>query len=95
MNRGKLMDRALMWLHELEIIRLNRGLAVFRPAMTIRLKPDRRRFVQSDFEPLKIHYDEQVLQVHIIAEYAHPRTSKRWRTQLQLRHGVLRLCPER
>ncbi len=66
----KLMDRALLWLHEQEVIRLNRGLAVFRPAMTIRLKPERRRFVQSDFEPLKIHYDEQVLQVHIIAEYA-------------------------
>ena len=69
-NPRRLMDRALLWLHEQEVIRLNRGLAVFRPAMTIRLKPERRRFVQSDFEPLKIHYDEQVLQVHIIAEYA-------------------------
>ncbi len=67
---GKLVDRALLWLHEQEVIRLNKGLAVFRPAMTIRLKPERRGFIQSDFEPLKIHYDEQVLQVHIIAEYA-------------------------
>ena len=67
---GKLVDRALLWLHEQEVIRLNRGLAVFRPAMTIRLKQDRHRFFDSDFEPLKIHYDEQVLQVHIIAEYA-------------------------
>ena len=67
---GKLVDRALLWLHEQEVIRLNRGLAVFRPAMTISLKQDRSRFVDSDFEPLKIHYDEQVLQVHIIAEYA-------------------------
>ena len=67
---GKLVDRALLWLHEQEVIRLNRGLAVFRPAMTIRLKPGRQRFIQSDFEPLKIHYDEQVLQVHVIAEYA-------------------------
>ena len=67
---GKLVDRALLWLHEQEVVRLNRGLAVFRPAMTIRLKQDRRRFVDSDFEPLKIHYAEQVLQVHIISEYA-------------------------
>ena len=29
--------RALMWLHEQEVIRLHKGLAVFRSAMTIRL----------------------------------------------------------
>ena len=28
-NPDKLMDRALLWLHEQEIIRLNKGLAVF------------------------------------------------------------------
>ena len=73
---GKLLDRALLWLHEQEVIRLNKGLAVFRPAMTIRLseKPvrDRRRrgFVDADFEPLKIHYREQVLQIHVMAEFA-------------------------
>ena len=33
----KLLERALLWLHEQEVIRLNKGLAVFRPAMTIRL----------------------------------------------------------
>ena len=37
----KLLDRALMWLHELEVIRLNKGLAVFRPAMTVRLAKGR------------------------------------------------------
>ena len=31
--------------------------------------PERRGFAQPDFEPLKIHYDEQVLQIHVIAEY--------------------------
>ena len=66
----KLLDRALLWLHEQEVIRLNKGLTVLRPAMTIRLRPERRGFVQADFEPLKIHYDEQVLQVHVMAEYA-------------------------
>lgn len=66
---AKLMDRALLWLHEQEIIRLNKGLAVFRPAMTIRLGADRRGFYKADFAPLKLHYDEQVIQIHVMAEY--------------------------
>ena len=68
-NPGRLMDRSLLWLHEQEIIRLNRGLTVFRPAMTIKLMPERRGFAQSDFASLKLHYDEQVLQIHVMAEY--------------------------
>ena len=63
------IDSALLWLHEQEVMRLNKGLAVFRPAMTIRLKPDRRGFAQADFAPLKLHYDEQVAQIHVMAEY--------------------------
>ena len=69
-NPERLMDRALLWLHEQEVIRLNKGMAVFRPAMTISLSPERRGFAASDFEPLKIHYDEQTLQIHVMAEYA-------------------------
>ena len=68
-NPTALMDRALLWLHEQEVIRLNRGLTVFRPAMTIRLKPERRGFAQADFASLKLHYDEQILQIHVMAEY--------------------------
>ena len=67
---GRLRDRALLWLHEQEVIRLNKGLAVFRPAMTIKLKPERRGFSEPDFRPLRLHYDEQVLQIHVMAEYA-------------------------
>ena len=67
---AKLLDRALLWLHEQEVIRLNKGLAVFRPAMTIRLAQDKRGFVKADFAPLKLHYDEQIVQIHVIAEYA-------------------------
>ena len=59
-----------MWLHEQEVIRLNRGLTVFRPAMTIRLANDRRQFTASDFAPLNMHYDEQTIQVHIMDRYA-------------------------
>ena len=66
---ARLMDRALLWLHEQEVIRLNKGLTVFRPAMTIRLKPERRGFAQTDFASLKRHYDEQILQIHVMAEY--------------------------
>jgi hypothetical protein len=67
---SRLLDRALLWLHEQEVIRLNKGLAVFRPAMTIRLDADwKRQFRQPDFAPLQLHYDEQVLQIHVMAEY--------------------------
>ncbi len=66
----RLMDWALLWLHEQEVIRLNKGLAVFRPAMTILLKPERRGFAQADFASLQLHYDEQVRQIHVMAEYA-------------------------
>ena len=71
-NPEKLLDRALLWLHEQEVIRLNKGLAVFRPAMTIRLaeEGEGRGFANADFEPLKLHYAGQVLQIHVMAEFA-------------------------
>ncbi len=66
----KLVDRSLVWLHEQEVIRLNKGLTVFRPAMTIHLSPERRGYRQADFQSLQIHYDETVRQIHVMAEYA-------------------------
>ena len=75
-NVGKLLDRGLLWLHEQEVIRLNKGLAVFRPAMTIHLSDEpspggrRRGFADADFEPLRLHYDEQRMQIHVMAEFA-------------------------
>ena len=68
----KLLDRALLWLHEQEVIRLHKGLAVFRPAMTIKLAQEtpRRGFAGTDFEPLKLHYQGQVTQIHVMVEYA-------------------------
>ena len=69
-NPEKLLDRALLWLHEQEVIRLNKGLAVFRPAMTIRLTEERRGFANADFAPLDLHYTGQVLQIHVMAEFA-------------------------
>ena len=67
---AKLLDRALLWLHELEVICLNKGLTVFRPAMTIRLQQDRRGFAKADFAPLAIHYRGQILQIHVMVEFA-------------------------
>ena len=69
-NIEKLLDRALLWLHEQEVIRLNKGLAVFRPAMTIRLAEERRGFANADFAPLDLHYKGQVRQIHVMAEFA-------------------------
>ena len=66
----RLRDRALLWLHEQDVIRLHKGLTVLRSAMTIILKPERRGFASADFEPLNLHYKGQVLQIHVIGEYA-------------------------
>lgn len=67
---SKLLDRCLLWMHEQNVIALGKGLSVFRPAMTIQLSLQQRRFTSADFEPLQIHYDEQIRQIHIMAEYA-------------------------
>ncbi len=65
-----LIDRALLWLHEQEVISLNRGLTVYRPAMTLRVKRARRQFTAADFKPLAEHYRQQTAQVHVVADYA-------------------------
>ena len=66
----KLMEHALLWLHEQDVIRLNKGLTVFRSAMTVRLAAERRGFRKEDFESLQLHYEESTRQVHVMAEYA-------------------------
>ena len=66
----RLLSRALLWLHEHQIVTLGRGLFVFRPAMTIHLDPKGGKFVQKDFMPLEEHYDEQTMQTHVMAAYA-------------------------
>ena len=67
---SSLLQQALLWLHELEVVRLNQGMTILRPAMTIEVKDRTRKFETRDYEPLQIHYDEQTFQVHIMAEYA-------------------------
>ena len=91
------MERSLLWLHEQEIIRLNRGLTVFRPAMTIVLDPDPRGFKQSDFKSLALHYDATVRQIHVMAEFAQrgPRQRRRCAATVdRLLHPRRRRVPE-
>lgn len=66
------IDRALMFLHEQQVIILQQGLAVFRQAMTIRIIPEeiKRRYSKGDYSPLEQHYKERIFQVHVINEYA-------------------------
>ncbi|MDR0786297.1 MAG: RecQ family ATP-dependent DNA helicase [Gemmatimonadota bacterium] len=67
----KLVERALLWLHEQEVLRLSKGLAIFRSAMTLYLDSNRKlQFEQNSYQPLAEHYDEVTLQIHIMAEYA-------------------------
>ena len=65
-----LMERALLWLHEQDVITLNRGLTVFRPAITVVLDQRPRGFRQTDFEPLKFHYERSVRQIHVMSAFA-------------------------
>ncbi|MGB5559211.1 MAG: ATP-dependent helicase, partial [Paracoccaceae bacterium] len=66
----KLMERALLWLHEQQVVTLGKGLTVFRSAMTIHMKPGHAGFTKKDFLPLEEHYREQTLQTHVMNAYA-------------------------
>ncbi|MCY4263233.1 MAG: RecQ family ATP-dependent DNA helicase [Gammaproteobacteria bacterium] len=67
----KLLERSLLWLHEQEVLRLNKGLTVFRTAMTIRMEQQKNRgFTKADFSPLEIHYKGRTLQIHVMMEFA-------------------------
>ncbi|MEO9231099.1 MAG: RecQ family ATP-dependent DNA helicase [Devosia sp.] len=69
-DMSKLMERALLWLHEQQVVSLGKGLTIFRQAMTVHLNPSGGKFTQKDFAPLEEHYDEQTAQTHVMAAYA-------------------------
>jgi ATP-dependent DNA helicase RecQ len=71
-DKQQAIERCLLFLHEQRVIILQKGLAVFRQAMTIRVLPENRgrRFLKNDFEPLAQHYGQRVLQVHVMDHYA-------------------------
>lgn len=66
------MDRALMYLHEQRAITLQKGLAVFRQAMTLTIaeQSNGRQYSNGDYESLSRHYSERVFQIHVMNEYA-------------------------
>ena len=67
---NRLMDRALLWLHEQQVVTLGRGLSVFRQALTVRLNRAGGTFTVQHFAPLEEHYTEQTIQTHVMAAYA-------------------------
>ena len=69
-DMSKLMERALLWLHEQEVASLGKGLTIFRQAMTVHLNPAGGQFTQAHFTPLEEHYAEQTAQTHVMAAYA-------------------------
>lgn len=71
-------ERALVFMHELGILELQQGLAIFSQAMTLRLYPDAksRRYTVSDFSPLETHYTERNFQIHVMNEYARQALDK-------------------
>jgi ATP-dependent DNA helicase RecQ len=66
------LEHALLYLHDNDVLQLDRGRSVFRSAMTIAVNPDaaRRRFTKEDFAPLEEFYRERTLQTHVMHEYA-------------------------
>ncbi|MEM1201981.1 MAG: RecQ family ATP-dependent DNA helicase [Acidobacteriota bacterium] len=65
-------ERGLLFLHEQGAIQLQNGLAVFRQAMTLRLRGEAkgRPFRKGDYGALQTHYSEQMFQIHAMARYA-------------------------
>ena len=89
----RLVERALLWLHELEIVRLGKGMIVLRSAMRILVSPGNNAFKQSDYAELEDHYNEQVVQIHVMAQYARQGLEDR-RSALQLAEDYFTLSRE-
>ena len=66
------VERALLSMHELEVLRLDRGLAIFRPAMTLRFdpRPERWRYTTDHHALLEQHYRSRTLQIHVMDAWA-------------------------
>ncbi|MCG3135182.1 MAG: ATP-dependent DNA helicase Rep [Planctomycetes bacterium] len=66
------VERGLLWLHEAGAITLQKGLAVFRQAMGLALRPAAhgRTYENRDYAELAEHYRERTVQIHVIAEWA-------------------------
>ena len=66
------LDRALLWLHQIEAIVLHQGLTVFRQAMTIRVPKNapKRSFTADDYRDLEQYYESKTTQIHATEHFA-------------------------
>jgi ATP-dependent DNA helicase RecQ len=65
----ELCERALLFLHDARVITMQNGLAVFRQAMSLRVRPS-ATYTADHHRVLESHYDERNLQIHVMNEYA-------------------------
>ncbi len=66
-----LIEKTLLFLDEHHVIRLQHGLAIFRQAMTIRVREEAKgkRYGNSHYRPLQDHYKGRIFQIHAIGRY--------------------------
>jgi ATP-dependent DNA helicase RecQ len=65
------LEQALLYLHDTEVLILDKGRTVFRSAMTLRLLERKgARFLKEDYAVLERHYSERNFQIHVMHEYA-------------------------
>ena len=71
-------ERILLYLHLIEVVKLEGGLFILYNAMTIQLLEHnpKKQYTQQDYEKLKRHYEKKVEQIHIIGEYARKQLSQ-------------------
>ncbi len=66
-----MIENALLYLHNLQMLTLNHGMTVMRNALTIKVNPDaHNRYRKEDYKALENHYKERRLQIHVMREYA-------------------------
>ena len=65
------IEKALLYLDEHHVIALEKGLAIFRQAMTIRLRDEAkgRSYSGRHYRPLQDHYEQRVFQIHAMGRY--------------------------
>ena len=65
------LEKTLLFLDENGIVKLEKGLAVFRQAMRIRVLEEAkgRRYAGADYRPLEEHYHERDFQIHAMGRY--------------------------
>ncbi len=71
-NYQALIEKSLLFMHDMKVITLQNGLGVFRQAMTLELLDQgrKRQYTKGDFEPLSLHYGQKNVQVHVMEKYA-------------------------